>query len=211
MFEDLTIEQQRQRTAGWKNPVTHCTASAVVFRWGKSPSVRDSEILVARRTSGTPEALGFYQTHFGTYVHPTDETAEAAIRRGLTEKIGITARSENLTFTGIIGPALWKSTVHVADSKLVLEVHDEQAEKLSPFLMCIFSANATGFTPKVQDNTIDDMKWLKFDDLINQHGSKTDWIYWSIFYLWVQKYSGRATQDDLCVILKPGTYKFELV
>jgi hypothetical protein len=207
MFENLTVAEQGERTRGWKSPVTHCTAGVILSRqlpeYEREPTVRNTEILIATRTSGTAEAMGFKQTHFGTYINPTDEIAADSIVRMLESKLGLKVNADRLEFRGLVGPWLWKSRLIMTGNELTLTITDEPAEKLSPFQMSVFGGDITGLDIGSHDQTISDPHWLRFEDLISRYGKDVTCIYWSVFCLW-------ATQSpSIAGRWRPGTYRFE--
>ncbi len=188
MFDHYTLEQQREDEAkrGWKpnySALTYCTAEAVIFRVPKNRKTPlDLEIVDAIRTSGAPDCLGKRQGKWGTYVKPTDENAFHAIRRGIRETFGWDLPEDVYRFSGLIGPAVYKSTIRMGEKHLILNVTDIQAER-TPFEAKLFFACATGseLSPDAGFNkSTKDARWISLRDLITEQGQNENYLYWSM-------------------------------
>lgn len=198
MFENLTLADQRrtEEARGWKphfRALTYCTAEAVLFRRPTdTKSILDYEVLDAERISGAPDCVGKRQGKWGTYIYPTDKTAEHAILRALKELFAWDIPHSSLQFAGVVGPWLHKATARLEKEILYLRVLDEQAEE-TPFEAKLFFTDVTSFdlsSTNAYLKICKDLRWVRFKELIKTQGQNKNYLYWQMIAMCAERALG---------------------
>lgn len=180
----LTLQQQVQKMAHWREPIV-LSAAAVVFVRGPFPGRwEQTEVLITERLKGAKQ--GYHQLYVGGYTGANDANLPEAACREAAEELGVVISPSGLKFVGLFGPALYESTLQRNENSLLLNVSSDSAEPGARFQLTLFMMDIDSVRNAIPeqggDGEIRVVGWKTLARVVEDHGTSQGFLYPHILF-----------------------------